>query len=216
MLYRTSKIVTVPLIRLLWRPKVEGRKYIPAAGPAILASNHLSVLDSFFLPAMLSRPMRFVAKNEYFTGNRLTATWMRGMGTMPIDRENASAAQAMLDSAVEVLNSGELFGIYPEGTRSPDGRLYRGKIGVAWLTLTTGAPVIPVAMVGTEKVLPPGESRPRLHRIGVRIGPPMTFAGDAASARDRRAVTDEVMAAIQKLSGQEYVPRYAASVKNAA
>ncbi|GAA1302549.1 MULTISPECIES: lysophospholipid acyltransferase family protein [Planotetraspora] len=215
MLYRSAKMVTAPLVRLLWLPKVEGREHVPANGPAILASNHLSVLDSFFLPALLRRPMRFVAKKEYFTGNRLTATWMGAMGTMPIDRENASAAQAMLDSAVEVLNAGEMFGIYPEGTRSPDGRLYRGKIGVAWLTLTTGAPVIPVAMLGTERVLPPGTSVPRLHRFGIRLGAPMTFTGDAASARDRRDVTDEVMTAIQKLSGQEYVPRYAASVKNA-
>ncbi|MEZ0070787.1 lysophospholipid acyltransferase family protein [Planotetraspora sp. GP83] len=216
MLYRTAKIVSVPMMRLLWRPRIEGREHVPAHGPAILASNHLSVLDSFVLPALLPRPVRFVAKNEYFTGNRLTALWMRGMGTMPIDRENASAAQAMLDTAVDVLKSGELFGIYPEGTRSPDGRLYRGKIGVAWLTLTTGAPVIPVAMLGTEKVLPPGRSVPRLHRIGIRLGAPMTFTGDAARARDRREVTDRVMEAIRGLSGQDYVPKYAASVKGAA
>lgn len=216
MLYRTVKIISVPAMHLLWRPKVEGREHVPARGPAILASNHLSLLDSFFLPALLPRQVRFVAKNEYFTGNKLTAMWMRNTGTMPIDRENASAAQAMLDAAVDVLAAGGLFGIYPEGTRSPDGRLYRGKIGVAWLALTTGAPVIPVAMLGTERVLPPGTSVPRLGKIGVRLGEPMTFTGDPGKARDRRAVTDQVMEAIQRLSGQEYVAQYAASLKSAA
>lgn len=213
MLYRASKIISVPVMRLLWRPKVEGAHNVPASGPAILASNHLSVLDSFLLPAVLPRPVRFVAKNEYFTGNRLTALWMRGMGTVSIDRENVSAAQAMLDSAAAVLKAGDLFGIYPEGTRSPDGRLYRGKIGVAWLTLTTHAPVIPVAMIGVDKVLPPGATIPRVRRIGIRIGEPMTFTGDPGRARDRREVTDRIMEAIQRLSGQEYVPVYAASVK---
>ncbi|MEW9528192.1 lysophospholipid acyltransferase family protein [Microbispora sp. NPDC049125] len=216
MLYRVAKTISGPVMRALWRPRVEGREHVPPLGPAILASNHLSVVDSYILPAVLTRPMRFVAKNEYFTGNRLIASWVRAMGSMPIDRENVSAAQAMLDSAVEVLKAGELFGIYPEGTRSPDGRLYRGKIGVAWLTLTTGAPVVPIAMLGTEKVLPPGASVPRIHRIGVRIGAPMTFTGDPARAADRRMVTDQVMEAIRELSGQEYVPRYAASVKDSA
>jgi 1-acyl-sn-glycerol-3-phosphate acyltransferase len=215
-LYRTAKIIGVPTARLLWRAKIEGREHLPTAGPAILASNHLSVLDSFFLPALITRPVRFVAKNEYFTGNRLTAMWMRNTGTMPIERGDASAAQAMLDAAVRVLEAGELFGIYPEGTRSPDGRLYRGKIGVAWLALTTGAPVIPVAMLGTDKVLPPGASVPRLSRIGVRLGEPMTFSGEATKARDRREVTDQVMAAIQRLSGQEYVAKYAAGFRNAS
>ncbi|ETK37531.1 lysophospholipid acyltransferase family protein [Microbispora sp. ATCC PTA-5024] len=216
MLYRAAKIISVPLMHAVWRPRVEGRENVPARGPAILASNHLSVLDSFFLPALLPRTVRFVAKNEYFTGNRLTAMWMRSTGTVAIDRQNVTAAQAMLDAAVGVLRAGELFGIYPEGTRSPDGRLYRGKIGVAWLALTTGAPVVPVAMLGTEKVLPPGTSVPRIHRIGVRIGEPITFTGDPGNARDRRRVTDEVMEAIAKLSGQEYVPRYATSVKSEA
>ncbi len=119
MLYRASKIISVPVMRLLWRPQVEGARNVPANGPAILASNHLSVLDSFLLPAVLPRPVRFVAKNEYFTGNPLTALWMRGMGTVSIDRENASAAQAMLDSAAEVLKAGDLFGIYPRAPAPP-------------------------------------------------------------------------------------------------
>ena len=216
MLYRAAKLVALPAMRVLWRPYIEGRAHVPEQGPAILASNHLSAIDSFILPALLPRPVRFVAKNEYFTGNPLVALWMRSFGTMAVDRENVSAARSVLESAVEVLKAGELFGIYPEGTRSPDGRLYRGKIGVAWLALTTGAPVIPVAMLNTDRALPPGSRVPRPVRVGVRIGAPMTFTGDPGSARDRRSVTDEVMAAIQRLSGQEYVPRYAASVKAAS
>ncbi|WP_248958514.1 lysophospholipid acyltransferase family protein [Sphaerisporangium perillae] len=216
MLYRITKMISSPFLRLLWRPQVTGAANVPASGAAILASNHLSILDSVFLPLMLPRKVTFVAKAEYFTGNRLMAMYMRSTGQVSIDRQSAAAAQAMLDTAVQVLKSGGLFGIYPEGTRSPDGRLYRGKIGVAWLALTAGVPVIPVAMVNTERVLPPGASVPRIARIGVRIGEPMTFTGDPGRARDRRAVTDEVMKAIQRLSGQEYVPTYASSQKERA
>ena len=155
------------------------------------------------------------SKAEYFSGNPLSQWFMRLGGSLPIDRESAGAAQAMLDSAADLLDRGELFGIHPEGTRSPDGRLYRGKIGVAWLALKTGAPVLPVALTGTEKVLPVGAKVPRMTRIGIAIGKPMTFEGCHTSARDRRRVTDEIMAAIQELSGQEYVPSYAASRKPA-
>ncbi|MEU8271597.1 lysophospholipid acyltransferase family protein [Sphaerisporangium sp. NPDC049002] len=211
-----TKIISSPVLRVLWRPQVTGARNVPRSGAAILASNHLSILDSVFLPLMLPRQVTFVAKSEYFTGNRLMAMFMRSTGQVAIDRESASAAQAMLDSAIQVLKGGELFGIYPEGTRSPDGRLYRGKIGVAWLALTAGVPVIPVAMVNTERVLPPGASVPRIAKIGVRIGEPMSFTGDPGRARDRRVVTDEVMRAIQRLSGQEYVPAYASSHKERA
>ncbi|MDH2426188.1 lysophospholipid acyltransferase family protein [Sphaerisporangium sp. TRM90804] len=216
MLYRITKTISSPFLRLLWRPEVTGAANVPRSGAAVLASNHLSILDSVFLPLILPRQVTFVAKSEYFTGNRLTAMFMRGTGQVAIDRESATAARTMLDTAVRVLEAGELFGIYPEGTRSPDGRLYRGKVGVAWLSLTAGVPVIPVAMVNTDRVLPPGAAVPRLAKIGVRIGEPLTFTGDAGKARDRRAVTDEVMRAIQELSGQEYVPSYAASRKDGA
>jgi 1-acyl-sn-glycerol-3-phosphate acyltransferase len=155
--------------------------------------------------------VRFVAKSEYFTGNPATAMWMRATGQISIDRQSPTAAQDMLDTAAQVLRDGELFGIYPEGTRSPDGRLYRGKVGVSWLALATGAPVIPVAMTGTDKVLPIGASVPKLGRVNVRIGKPMTFTGSEKSARDRRSVTDEIMAAIAELSGQEYVASYTPS-----
>ncbi|MFJ2032186.1 lysophospholipid acyltransferase family protein [Streptosporangium sp. NPDC087985] len=209
MLYRLTKIVSAPLLHLLWPTEVTGVEHVPGSGPAILASNHLSVLDSTFLPLVLPRQVRFVAKSEYFTGNPVTAAWMRATGQISIDRQSPTAAQDMLDAAAQVLRDGELFGIYPEGTRSPDGRLYRGKVGVSWLALATGAPVIPVAMSGTDKVLPIGASTPKLGRVGVRIGKPLTFTGSETSARDRRQVTDEIMTAIQELSGQEYVPSYA-------
>ncbi|GAB2454162.1 lysophospholipid acyltransferase family protein [Streptosporangium sandarakinum] len=211
MLYRLTKIVSAPFLHLLWPTTVTGAEHVPASGPAILASNHLSVLDSTFLPLVLPRQVRFVAKAEYFTGNPVTAAWMRATGQISIDRQSPTAAQDMLDAAARVLRGGELFGIYPEGTRSPDGRLYRGKVGVAWLALETGAPVVPVGMIGTDKVLPIGASVPKLGRIGIRIGKPLTFTGSAASARDRRRVTDEIMTAVQELSGQEYAGGYAPS-----
>ncbi|GGQ31563.1 lysophospholipid acyltransferase family protein [Streptosporangium pseudovulgare] len=211
MLYRLTKIVSAPFLHLLWPTTVTGAEHVPASGPAILASNHLSVLDSTFLPLVLPRQVRFVAKAEYFTGNPVTAAWMRATGQISIDRQSPTAAQDMLDAAARVLRGGELFGIYPEGTRSPDGRLYRGKVGVAWLALETGAPVVPVGMIGTDKVLPIGASVPKLGRIGIRIGKPLTFTGSATSARDRRRVTDDIMAAVQELSGQEYAGGYAPS-----
>ncbi|GHE26460.1 1-acyl-sn-glycerol-3-phosphate acyltransferase [Streptosporangium violaceochromogenes] len=209
MLYRLTKIVSAPVLHLLWPTTVTGAEHVPGTGPAILASNHLSVLDSTFLPLVLPRQVRFVAKAEYFTGNPVTAAWMRATGQISIDRQSPTAAQDMLEAAARVLKNGELFGIYPEGTRSPDGRLYRGKVGVAWLALATGAPVVPVAMSGTDKVLPIGASVPKLGRVGIRIGGPLTFTGSQSSSRDRRRVTDEIMAAIGALSGQEYVASYA-------
>jgi 1-acyl-sn-glycerol-3-phosphate acyltransferase len=218
--YRTSRLVAGPALRMLARPEVTGAENIPATGPAIVASNHLSVIDSIFLPLMLERPLVFAAKSEYFTGTRLrdkaVAAYLRATNQLSVDRAGARAAQEMLEVALELLNSGELFGIYPEGTRSPDGRLYRGRTGIGWLALHSGAPVIPVAMVDTEKILPPGHRMPHPGRIGIRIGEPLTFealVSQGAGARQRRAVTDEVVHAIQKLSGQEYVPVYASTRK---
>ena len=216
MQYRTSKLVAGPLLRAVVRTQVNGAENIPETGPAIVASNHLSVIDSIYLPLLLRRPLVFAAKSEYFTGTRLrdraTAAYLRATNQLSTDRGGARAAQDMLESALELLSSGELFGIYPEGTRSPDGRLYRGRTGVGWLALNSGAPVIPVAMMDTEKILPPGQRLPRPGRIEIRIGEPLTFEGilaEGTGARQRRAVTDEVVQAIQKLSGQDYVPMYA-------
>jgi 1-acyl-sn-glycerol-3-phosphate acyltransferase len=214
--YRLSRLVAGPFLRLLARPTVTGAENVPGAGPAIIASNHLSVIDSIYLPLMLERPVSFAAKSEYFTGtrlrDRLVGAYLRSTNQLSTDRGGGRAAQAMLDAALSHLNSGQLFGIYPEGTRSPDGRLYRGRTGVGYLALNSGAPVIPVAMVGTDKMLPPGHRLPRPGRIEIRIGEPLDFAdllAQPAGARQRRAVTDEVIRAIQKLSGQEFVPVYA-------
>jgi 1-acyl-sn-glycerol-3-phosphate acyltransferase len=214
--YRLSRVVAGPLLRALASPSVSGAEHIPTSGPAILASNHLSVVDSIYLPLMLERPVTFAAKSEYFTGTRLrdraVGAYLRATNQLSTDRAGARAAQEMLEAALGLLRSGQLFGIYPEGTRSPDGRLYRGRTGVGYLALHSEAPVIPVAMVGTEKILAPGQKVPRPGRIQIRIGAPLDFAGfrgQPAGARQRRAVTDEVVQAIQKLSGQEFVPMYA-------
>ena len=216
MQYRVSRLVAGPFLRLMARPEVTGAENIPATGQAILASNHLSVVDSIFLPLMVERPVTFAAKSEYFTGTRwrdkVVGAYLRSTNQLSTDRAGARAAQAMLDAALDLLNGGQLFGIYPEGTRSPDGRLYRGRTGIGYLALNSGAPVIPVAMIGTERILPPGHRIPRPGKIEIRIGEPITFdqfRGQPAGARQRRAVTDEVVQAIQKLSGQEFVPMYA-------
>jgi 1-acyl-sn-glycerol-3-phosphate acyltransferase len=218
--YQVSRLIAGPLLRLLARPDVVGAEHIPASGPAILASNHLSVVDSVYLPLMVQRPVTFAAKSEYFTGTRMrdrvVGAYLRSTNQLSTDRAGARAAQAMLDAALQLLKDGQLFGIYPEGTRSPDGRLYRGRTGVGYLALNSGAPVIPVAMVGTDRMLPPGARIPRPGRIEIRIGEPLTFdqyRNGHAGARQRRAVTDEVVQAIQKLSGQQFVPVYASARK---
>ena len=220
MQYRASRVVAGPFLHVLWRPEVTGLENIPETGGALLASNHLSILDSIFLPLVVSRPVTFAAKSEYFTGTRLVdrvnAMYMRATNQLSVDRAGARAAQAMLEAALERVNGGALFGIYPEGTRSPDGRLYRGRTGIGWLALHSGVPVIPVAMIGTNRVLPPGHTVPKLHRIQVKIGSPLTFdalRAEGTGGRQRRAVTDTVMEAIGKLSGQEYVPTYASARK---
>ncbi|MDD4865991.1 MAG: lysophospholipid acyltransferase family protein [Mycobacterium sp.] len=209
-----------PLLSLLGRPKVEGLEYIPRSGPAILASNHLAVADSFYLPLVVRRRITFLAKSEYFTGRglkgRLIAWFYTVCGQVPIDRTNADAAQAALDTAGRLLAEGKLLGMYPEGTRSPDGRLYKGKTGLARLALHTGVPVIPVAMIGTNVVNPPGSKMWRFGRVTVRFGKPMDFSRFEGMAGNRfieRAVTDEVIYELMGLSGQEYVDIYAASVK---
>ncbi|MFJ2258439.1 lysophospholipid acyltransferase family protein [Streptomyces sp. NPDC087844] len=209
-------------LKLAFRPWVEGLGNIPAEGPAILASNHLSFSDSFFLPAVLDRKVTFIAKAEYFTTpgvkGRMTAAFFKGVGQLPVDRSGGrGAGEAAVRSGVDVIERGELFGIYPEGTRSPDGRLYRGKQGgLARVALATGAPVIPVAMIDTEKIQPPGKVMPKLMRPGIRIGEPLDFCRYSGMEHDRfvlRAVTDEVMYEIMKLSGQEYVDIYATAAK---
>ena len=209
-----------PLLTVLGRPKVEGLEYVPESGPAILASNHLAVADSFYLPLVVRRRITFLAKAEYFTGSGLKgwlARWFFTVaGQVPIDRTDADAAQGALNTAERLLNQGKLMGMYPEGTRSPDGRLYKGKTGLARLTLLTGVPVIPVAMIGTDVVNPPGSKMWRFGRVTVRFGKPMDFSRFEGLAGNRfieRAVIDEVIYELMQLSGQEYVDIYAASVK---
>jgi 1-acyl-sn-glycerol-3-phosphate acyltransferase len=211
-----------PLLRVLYRPWVEGLENIPD-GPAILASNHLSFSDSFFLPLVVPRRITFVAKEEYFTGKglkgRFSAGFFRGVGQIPMDRSGGSASDGALNSGLAVLRKGGLFGIYPEGTRSPDGRLYRGRTGVARLALKAGVPVLPVAMVGTARIQPPGQVIPKIARVGVKIGAPLDFSRYQGLEDDRfvlRSVTDELMYELMSLSGQEYVDMYASQAKAAA
>ncbi|MCV7412846.1 acyl-phosphate glycerol 3-phosphate acyltransferase [Mycobacterium florentinum] len=214
-------ILLGPLLQLLGRPKVEGLHHVPSTGPAILASNHLAVMDSFYLPLVVRRRITFLAKSEYFTGTGIKGWWSRwfftAVGQVPIDRTNADAAQAALQTAQRLLGEGKLMGMYPEGTRSPDGRLYKGKTGLARLALETGVPVIPVAMIGTNVVNPPGTSMLRFGKVTVRFGKPMDFSRFEGMAGNRfieRAVADEVIYELMGLSGQEYVDVYAATVKN--
>jgi 1-acyl-sn-glycerol-3-phosphate acyltransferase len=213
-------ILLGPLLSLLGRPKVEGLEYVPSSGPVILASNHLAVMDSFFLPLVVRRRITFLAKAEYFTGTGLKGWFSRwfftAVGQVPIDRADADAAQAALHTAERLLGEGKLLGMYPEGTRSPDGRLYKGKTGLARLALHTGVPVIPVAMIGTNVVNPPGSTMLRFGRVTVKFGKPMDFSRFEGLAGNRfieRAVTDEVIYELMGLSGQEYVDIYAASIK---
>jgi 1-acyl-sn-glycerol-3-phosphate acyltransferase len=210
-----------PLLAILGRPKIEGLEYVPQSGPAILASNHLAVMDSFYLPLVVPRRITFLAKSEYFTGTGFKGWCSRwfftSVGQVPIDRSSADAAQAALDTAQRVLGEGKLLGMYPEGTRSPDGRLYKGKTGLARLALETGVPVIPVAMIGTNKVNPPGTSMLRFGKVTVRFGKPMDFSrfdGLAGNRFIERAVVDEVIYELMGLSDQEYVDIYASTLKN--
>lgn len=216
-------ILLGPLLALIGRPKVEGLEYLPADGPAILASNHLAVMDSFYLPLVVRRRITFLAKQEYFTGTgikgRFLAWFYTVVGQVPIDRTDADSAKDALDTAARILGEGKLLGMYPEGTRSPDGRLYKGKTGLARLALETGVPVIPVAMIGTNVVNPPGKKGLRFGQVAVRFGKPMDFSrfdGMAGNRFIERAVIDEVIYELMQLSGQEYVDIYAASLKEGA
>jgi len=215
-----KRIVLGPILRLLFRPTVEGLENIPTDGPAILASNHLSFSDSIFLPLVAPRRITFLAKSDYFTGRgvkgRLTAAFFRGVGQVPIDRTGGNASNAALSSGLRILSAGDLLGIYPEGTRSPDGRLYRGRTGVARMALEGKVPVLPVAMIGTDKAQPTGSVLPKIMRIGVKIGAPLDFSRYEGMEDDRfvlRSITDEIMYELMLLSGQEYVDVYAATQK---
>jgi 1-acyl-sn-glycerol-3-phosphate acyltransferase len=211
MAYWLLKVVLTPLLRVLFRIRVEGAANVPAKGPAILASNHQSFIDSVFLPYAVRRRVTFVAKAEYFESWR-TAWFFRALGMIPLKREGGSASQRALAAAQEVLEAGRVLGIYPEGTRSRDGRLYKGHTGVARLAARTGAPVIPVAQLGTAQVQPVGANTLRLFRpVSIKLGPPMRFegTGEQPTAAELRAFTDRLMEAIAAMSGQEMVHHYA-------
>jgi 1-acyl-sn-glycerol-3-phosphate acyltransferase len=213
-------VVLGPVLKALFRPHVEGLAHVPARGPVILACNHLSFSDSIFTPLIVKRRVTFVAKAEYFTGKGIKGWLMRqffaGTGTIPVDRSGGKAARAALDTLLGVLTSGGIAGIYPEGTRSPDGRLYRGKTGVARLALESGAPVVPVALLNTDEIQPTGRLIPRIEQVRMRFGKPLDFSRYAGSQGDRfveRAITDEIMYELMVLSGREYVDVYASTLK---
>jgi 1-acyl-sn-glycerol-3-phosphate acyltransferase len=214
MLYLLTRAVLGPVARLIYRPVIEGRENIPRTGALLLASNHLSFIDSFVIPLVAPRRVVFLAKSEYFTGHGiggLCTRWLfTAVGAIPVQRGSLGAAQEALESALEVLKDGLAFAVYPEGTRSRDGRLYRGRTGVAWLALTAGCPVVPVALSGTQDIQPVGSRIPRIRRVTVRFGKPLDFSRlrDAKPAPARREATDAIMAAIHELSGQEVVARY--------
>ncbi len=215
MLYEVLHAVVPPALRAVWRPVVEGVDNVPRTGGVLLASNHLSFADSVVIPAVAPRDVVFLAKSEYFTGRgargALQRAWFEALGMIPVDRDDSRSAIAALGVALEVLQQGKAFGVYPEGTRSRDGRLYRGRTGVAQLALQSGAPIVPVGLVGTEELQPVGARMPRLVKVTVRFGEPLEVAGryDAvAPGRARREITDEVMRRIAGLTGQEVVASY--------
>ena len=213
-LYRVLHAVVRPTVNMLYRPWAEGLEHIPAHGPGIIASNHLSFLDPVLLPVACERPIFFLGKAEYFKGWR--RRFFESAGVMPVHREGGDAGEASLRRGQEILDRGHLLGIYPEGTRSPDGRLYRGKTGPVRLALRTGAPIVPVAMVGTFELTPPHARLPRIRRVGLRVGPPLDLSRHAGSEDGAvlRSATDELMYELMLLSGQEYVDEYAQKVKS--
>ena len=221
MLYNLVKYVILgPWVRLIYRPKVRGKNFIPRTGAAILASNHVSFSDSIFLPVVVRRRITFLAKSEYFTSPGIKGFFSKlffsGVGQVPIDRSGGRAAEAAITTAIGILKRGDLLGIYPEGTRSPDGRLYRGRTGIARMAIEAGVPVIPVAMIGTYEIQPTGQVWPKLGKITVAFGEPIDLSEFSDRVRDPAALreaTNRVMVALQKLSGQEYVDIYATKAK---
>ncbi len=222
MFYWLMKYVVIgPIVKAIWRPWIVGRRNIPAEGAAILASNHLSFVDSIFLPLMIDRPVAFLAKSDYFTGKGLkgwaTRMFFKGTGQLPIDRSGGKASEASLNTGLQVLGRGDLLGIYPEGTRSPDGKLYRGRTGIARMALEAHVPVVPVVMVDTDTMMPIGTRVPRIVRVGIVIGEPLDFSRFEGMEGDRyilRSITDEIMVALQRLGEQEYEDVYASTVKD--
>jgi 1-acyl-sn-glycerol-3-phosphate acyltransferase len=215
--YGTLRAFLTPFLMILFRPRVKGLRNVPASGPLIIASNHLSFSDSIFMPLVVPRKVTFLAKSEYFTSpgpkGLLKKLTFIALGQVPVDRSGGRRSEAALITGLQVLSEGKCLGIYPEGTRSPDGRLYKGRSGIARLAIDSGAPVVPVAMFDTEKIQPTGQVIPNIKRVGMTFGEPMYFDGDSSDLAYLREVTDAIMNRIQELSGQEYVDEYAVKVK---
>ena len=215
--YGILRAFLTPFLMILFRPKVKGLRHVPASGPLIIASNHLSFSDSIFMPLVVPRKVTFLAKSEYFTSpgpkGLLKKLTFIALGQVPVDRSGGRRSEAALITGLKVLAEGKCLGIYPEGTRSPDGRLYKGRTGIARLAIESGAPIIPVAMFNTEKIQPTGTVIPKVMRVKMIFGEPMYFYGDSTDLQYLREVTDQIMSTIQEMSGQEYVDAYAAKAK---
>jgi 1-acyl-sn-glycerol-3-phosphate acyltransferase len=211
--YGTLRAFLTPFLMLAFRPKVRGLRHVPSKGPVIIASNHLSFSDSIFMPLVVPRKVTFLAKSEYFTSpgpkGLLKKLTFIALGQVPVDRSGGRRSEAALITGLKVLADGNCIGIYPEGTRSPDGRLYKGRTGIARLAIESGAPVVPVAMFNTDKIQPTGKVIPKVQRVGMHFGEPMYFDGDSTDLAHLRDVTDQIMNAIQSMSGQEYIDIYA-------
>jgi 1-acyl-sn-glycerol-3-phosphate acyltransferase len=215
--YGILRAFLTPFLMILFRPKVKGLRHVPASGPVIIASNHLSFSDSIFMPLVVPRKVTFLAKSEYFTSpgpkGLLKKLTFIALGQVPVDRSGGRRSEAALITGLKVLAEGKCLGIYPEGTRSPDGRLYKGRTGIARLAIESGAPIIPVAMFNTEKIQPTGTVVPKVMRVKMIFGEPMYFEGDSTDLQHLRDVTDKIMATIQEMSEQEYVDTYATKAK---
>ena len=218
--YGILRAFLTPFLMILFRPKVKGLRHVPASGPLIIASNHLSFSDSIFMPLVVPRKVTFLAKSEYFTSPGpkvlLKKLTFIALGQVPVDRSGGRRSEAALITGLKVLAEGKCLGIYPEGTRSPDGRLYKGRTGIARLAIESGAPIIPVAMFNTEKIQPTGTVVPKVMRVKMIFGEPMYFVGDSTDLQYLRDVTDQIMSRIQEMSGQEYVDTYATKAKKSA
>jgi 1-acyl-sn-glycerol-3-phosphate acyltransferase len=215
--YGILRAFLTPFLMILFRPKVKGLRHVPASGPLIIASNHLSFSDSIFMPLVVPRKVTFLAKSEYFTSpgpkGLLKKLTFIALGQVPVDRSGGRRSEAALITGLKVLAEGKCLGIYPEGTRSPDGRLFKGRTGIARLAIESGAPIIPVAMFNTEKIQPTGTVVPKVMRVKMIFGEAMYFDGDSTDLQYLRDVTDKIMSTIQEMSGQEYVDAYATKAK---
>lgn len=217
MIYQALKSFLIPILVSLFRPKVSGLRHVPQTGKAIIASNHLSFSDSVFMPLVVSRKVTFLAKSEYFTSPGIKGfikkITFKSLGQVPVDRSGGRRSEAALLTGLNLLSEGACIGIYPEGTRSPDGKLYKGRTGIARMALESGAPVIPVAMLNTAEIQPTGQVVPKVMQVEMRFGEPMVFEGDSSDIALLRSITDQIMKKIQELSGQEYVDIYASEAK---